>query len=418
MKLLLVFPFTPYPPDDGGRIGFFNPIKYLSRQHEVAILYLAVGTEAAAVEKLRDFCPDVFVYHRAEGSDWLRLIRGTASFPPGTAAKYWSVSAGDFIGRTIRAFKPDLVEFHHLNTAIYQRYAAGVPAILREHNVEHKVWERYSQTTSGLLERAYASWTAPRVRRYEAECVSRFERCIAVSTADAAYLQHLCPRARVEVIPSGVDTEYFFPCSDTLEQSCRMVLTGSFEWKPKQHNLRVLLTDIMPRIRARVPQATLYVVGKGVPADLVKLAGTTPGVTVAGAVMDVRPYVSQSSLVLNYLESGGGIALKVLEAMALRKPVLSNSLGCEGIRVQHGHDVYLADGVEAFAKAASMLLKDPVMCKTLATNGYDTVSAYYSWNVIAQQLTHCYHDVVTENVRTKELKGSLPHIAMAAPVRD
>lgn len=412
MKLLLIFPFTPYPPDDGGRIGFFNPIKYLSRQHELGVLYLGTDAEESAAEELRQFCSDVFVFRRSQRTEWLRLARGVISSPPGTAARYWYRAAGEFIRNTVRKFKPDLVEFHHLNTATYRTYAAEIPAILREHNVEFKVWERYSETTGGLLQKAYAGWTAPRVRRYEAESVSRFARCIVVSEADAAYLRELCPDSRIGVIPSGVDTEYFYPSSEAAEEPYRMVLTGSFAWKPKQHNLRVLLTEIMPRIRAKVLQATLYVVGKGVPADLVKLAAATPGVTVTGPVPDVRPYVRQASLVLNYLESGGGIALKVLEAMAMRKPVLSNSLGCEGINVQHGHDVYLADGVTAFADAASTLLAEKSTRERLASNGFKMVGARYSWGIVADQLTRCYEQVTAECARSRKEEARSPQGAL------
>jgi glycosyltransferase involved in cell wall biosynthesis len=173
-----------------------------------------------------------------------------------------------------------------------------------------------------------------------------------------------------------------------------MVLTGSFEWKPKQHNLRVLLSEIMPRIRTKVPGATLDIVGKGVPDDLRNLAERTPGVTVIGKVPDVRPYVWRASLVLNYLESGGGIALKVLEAMAMRRPVLSNSAGCEGIEVENRREVFLADGPEKFAAAAAYLLKDPTTRLILAKEGYRRVLEAYAWNVIAGRLEDCYQNVI------------------------
>ena len=153
----------------------------------------------------------------------------------------------------------------------------------------------------------------------------------------------------------------------------------------------------MPRIRANVPQATLCVVGKGVPEKLRKLAERTPGVTVAGTVPDVRPYVWRSSLVLNYLESGGGIALKVLEAMAMKKPVLSNSLGCEGIEVEHGREVFLADGPAEFAEAATRLLEDAATRRSLAQSGHQRVHERYSWAVIANRFHDCYQDVVAEH---------------------
>ena len=323
-------------------------------------------------------------------------LAGLCLFLRGRARSIRYPAAGELIRETIARHEPDIVEFHHLNTAVYRRYASGVPAVLREHNVEHKVWERYAESAASWAERGYAKWIAPRVRKYEAECAARFERCIVVSRADAVHLRKVSPEARIEVIPSGVDTEYFYPCPDIQGEPYQMVLTGSFEWKPKQHNLRVLLVEIMPRIRAKLPEAKLYVVGKGVPEESRRLAERTPGVTVTGTVPDVRPYVWRLSLVLNYLESGGGIALKVLEAMAMRKPVLSNSLGCEGIEVEHGREVFLADGAEEFAGAAAHLLENMPLRRSIAEAGFQAVLERYNWDVIARDLQQVYKSVLEE----------------------
>ena len=137
------------------------------------------------------------------------------------------------------------------------------------------------------------------------------------------------------------------------------------------------------------------------PDDLKRLAENMPGVTVTGPVPDVRPYVWRSSLALNYLESGGGIAVKVLEAMAMRKPVLSNSLGCEGIEVEHGRHVYLADSAEGLAEAAAYLLGDAAARSSLAENGYKRACEHYSWSVIANRFQDCYGAVVEEHARSK-----------------
>src|SRR5882724_9325226 len=121
MRLLLVFPFFPFPPNDGGRIGFFNPIKYLSRQHVVAVACLVGPQEDVAIEELKHYCSDVYIFKRP-GGDVYRLAKGLFSDPPGAAAKYWDPQAGEFIRRAIASHKPDIVEFHHLNMAAYQHF--------------------------------------------------------------------------------------------------------------------------------------------------------------------------------------------------------------------------------------------------------------------------------------------------------
>ncbi len=395
-----MFHLLPYPPDDGGRIGFFNPIKYLSRKHEVSVVCLKdANDQETSVAELRKYCVGLRTYERAKWSDPYRLLRGVAFSPPGSAAKYWDPAVGGLIAEMIRRHKSEIVEFHHLNTAAYRKFAGRLPTVLREHNVEYKVWQRYAENASGWMARSYGKWTAPRVRKYEAAAASRFDRCVVVSHADADHLRAVSPMARIEMIPSGVDTEYFHPVATAQEEPWSITLTGSFEWKPKQQSLLRLLTEVFPRIKARVPEAKLRVVGKGVPEHLKRLGRETEGVTITGQVADVRPYIARSALLINYLESGGGIALKVLEAMAMRKPVLSNSLGCEGISVKHDRDIFLADGAESFAEAAAYLLRDQSARSGLAEEGFRRVHESYSWNVVVGRLGDCYDDLVKERER-------------------
>ena len=401
-----MFPFLPYPPDDGGRIGFFNPIKYLSREHEVSVVSLTDSSELESsinIKELKGYCAELRTFQRSRWQDPHRLLRGMVLQPPGSAAKYWYPAAGELIRETIKANKPDIVEFHHLNMAIYRDFAGSVPTVLREHNVEYKVWERFARHARGLTERTYARWSASRVRSYEAEMCTRFDRCVVVSDADAAHLRAVAPQARIKVIASGVDTEYFCPATDVPEEPLSMTLTGSFEWRPRQQSLFILLTNIFPKLRAQVPKAKLYVIGKGVPEYLKRVAHGIPGVTIAGPVPDVRPYIARSALLTNYLETGGGIALKVLEAMAMRKPVLCNSLGCEGIPMRHGTDIFVADGPENFASAGAYLLENEAVRRGIAENAYRVALEKYSWKHVASQFSRCYGRVLEEHERTSSL---------------
>lgn len=400
MRILLVTHFFPYPPNDGGRLACFNPIKYLSRSHEVVLASMIEPEELQYVQEMKRYCLGVETYLRPRAFDSWRLARGLFSDPPGSASKYWDAGFETVLRDCIERYAVDVVEFEHLNTAAYRHLAKDVPCILREHNVEYKVWERHAEAERSFLEKWYVGRSVPRVRSYEAKMATRFDRCLTVSKADARCLSQISPEARVETIPLGVDPEYFYPSPEIPEEPCTMVFTGSFEWKPKQHNLRILLAEIMPRIRTITPKAKLYVVGKGVPEELRRLAERTPGVTVTGKVPDVRPYVWRSSLVLNYLESGGGIALKVLEAMAMRKPVLSNTLGCEGIEVEHGREVYLADGPEDFAVAATRLLEDPVIRECIGKEAYRKVLEQYGWGAIAPRLEQQYESVLEQHARS------------------
>ena len=281
MKIIFVTHLLPYPPDDGGKIGFYNALKYLSRHHQMVLVSLVGEGDRDNIEAMRSMCSDV-VTMVDRGWNLSRIIRGVAGTPPGTASKYFSKEFGELIRQTVKKHRADLVELQHVNTASFITYCDNsCPVILREHNVEFKVWERHAEHASRPLQRYGLRLLARRVRRFEAAMARRFAQCITVSEADERFLKEVAPEARITTIPSGVDTEYFFPCPDAVEIPFSMVLTGSFAWRPKQHNLRVLLTDIFPRIRALLPKAQLCVVGQGVPLELVKVA-EQHGVVVTG----------------------------------------------------------------------------------------------------------------------------------------
>lgn len=394
MKILFVTHFLPYPPTDGGRIGYYNPLKYLSRKHELVLVSIAGPADESNIRVLRSFCCDVLTLSDQHPHP-LRLLRGLVGSPPGTASKYLSERFGNLVAAAIRKHTPDIVELQHLNTAAYLPYCNGIPTILREHNVEYKVWERFAETAASYPRRFTLRAVAARVRRYEGTMAPKFARCITVSDADERYLRQVAPTARIVTIPSGVDCEYFTPAPVDSEIPNTMILTGSFAWKPKQHNLRVLVSEIYPRIRSKVEKARLIIVGKGVPANLRRLA-ESHGAEVVGSVPDVRPFLRSAALVLNYVEAGGGIALKVLEAMATRKPVLSNSLGCEGISVRNGDHIILADGPTGFADAAVELLSNKGRRSALAEQGYRLVQERYGSHSLVGHFEHCYQQVLDE----------------------
>jgi len=363
---------------------------------EVVLVSFADSDPGQYVDEMRRYCLDVKV-HQSRKSSYAALVRGLFKDPPGSYAKYHDPDFGKLIQSASKQWNIDLAELQCLHTSEYRLSVGHVPVILREHNVDYKLWERQAQHANSLWERTYVSLALPRIKAYEAKVAPQFDRCIMVSEADANHLRQVAPTAKIETIPSGVDTEYFVPDPTTLEEPYSIVMTGSLGWQPKQHNLRVLLTEVYPRIRKRLPNATLTIVGKGAPDELKVLARDMPGVTMTGSVPDVRPYLNRASLAINYVETGGGIALKVLEAMAMRKPVLSTSLGCEGIKVRHGEDVFLADGVEAFAEAAVLLLQNSLIRRKIAESGFKLVYRAYAWERLAAHFHDCYATVLSES---------------------
>jgi glycosyltransferase involved in cell wall biosynthesis len=299
----------------------------------------------------------------------------------------------------------DLVEFEDLRTASYRSAAGDTPTILREHNVEYLIWRRHAQHAASLAERAVSAVFARRIERYEARVASTFNRCIVVTDVEAGNLRRISPKADVHAIPSGVDTEFFRPQLGMGGAPATLTITGSFSWRPKQLNLQRLATQIFPRIRQLEPRARLVVVGRGLDQTLRRELASIEGVEIIGEVSDVRPYIARSTLMINYAQSGGGIALKVLEAMAMRKPVLANQLGCEGIEARDGVEISIARDDREFIERALSLLRDEAERGRLADRGYELVERQYAWHRIAPRFSATYEHLLAAR-RTWAGRGS------------
>ncbi len=407
MRLLFVTHMLPYPPTDGGRIATLNAIRHLSRRHEVYLASLAAPGEERHATALRQWCAGLEMVPGERWRRFARLPRAIAGGIPGTASFYYDARLAEAVRRLAHRHAAELVVLEHLNTAAYRAHAAA-PVVLREHNVEYKVWERQAEHTANPLWRSVLRTAARRIRHYEARAAGQCARCLAISRADQDLLRDIAPRARVEVIPAGIDCDYFSPCAAASEREVpfSMVVVGSFAWKPKRHNLEAIAA-LFPRIRAALPGARFTVVGKGIPPGLRRRIAAR-GIEVAGEVDDVRPYLQRAALVLNYVEVGGGIALKVLEALAMRRPVLSNALGCEGLELAPGRDLCVADTVEQFVLAARRLLCDRAERDHLAQHGHRRVLESYSCDAAGALYEQVFAEVLQDSRRPAAARVARP----------
>jgi glycosyltransferase involved in cell wall biosynthesis len=377
----------------------FNAIKYLSRRHEIALFSLSDSASPPDVEAMRNYCSEVFVCTLPSRGSGYRRVRGVFGKPPGTASTYLWRTCGEALRGFISRNQPDIIELQHLNMAAYLPYCKGNTVLLREHNTEYRIWESYAEVQDSPARRTYFRLLAGRVKDYEGRMAPRFERCICVSEADKRALEAASTDADVVSIPSGVDCEYYFPDHHVSVRPYSMVICGSFDWRPKRHNLRVLAGEIFPRIRSVLPQATLTIVGQGLSRELAEMA-TLHGADVVGAVEDVRPYLRTAALALNFVETGGGIALKVLEAMAMAKPVLSNHGGISGIDgIVPGRHAAVVSGKNEFVSLAASLLADDRRRSALAIEGHKLVRSEYCWGHLADRFDALYRGLQSQTRR-------------------
>jgi len=370
----------------------FNVIRDLrGLGHDVHVVSFAAESERRAAQELEAYCASVSVVPRPRF--W--LARGLLGEPPATLAHYFSDEMRRTLQRVAHAKSIDVIELESLHMAAYGRSLGAYPRVLRPQNVEHLIWERYAATAQIAAVRTLWRIQAARIRSYEARAVAGFANStLAVSEADRASLKAIAPQARVDVLAMGIDTEHFTPTVGAPVVPWSMVLTGSFDWAPKRANLAVLIDDVLPLICRRVPTARLSIVGKGLTGRLLAAVRTRQGVDYVGPVADVRPYIARSSVVLNYVESGSGIAIKVLEAMAMGKAVVTNVLGAEGISAISGRHLLIASTKAEFADSVTAVMLDQAIALRLGEAARNLVLSKYSSAALTRELAVYFQTIL------------------------
>jgi glycosyltransferase involved in cell wall biosynthesis len=410
MRILWVKVGGLWPLDTGGRLRSFNILAELSRRHRVSVITThAPGEDPGALRERLPRCEQVVsvpyaaVKWRSARFPFL-LMRSWASALPVDLWKCVVPGLRAEVERRLREDPPDLCIADFLFAAMNVPMGGTVPVVLFQHNVEYQIWQRLA----GLERRPWLrplfelEWRAQepvawrralleiewrKMRRYEAAACSAARLTIAVSAADRDALAANAPGAAVAAVPTGVDLDYFAP-HGTAEAPARLVFIGSMDWRPNEDAVLHFIREVLPRVRREVPAATLTVVGRNPSAEL-RSAALAAGVEVTGAVADVRPYVAAAAVAVVPLRVGGGTRLKIFEALAMRKAVVSTSVGAEGLPVADQEHLLIADGPERFAAAVVVLLRDPSRRAALGQAGRRLVERSFSWARVAQEFDDC-----------------------------
>ncbi|MBI2468907.1 MAG: glycosyltransferase [Candidatus Rokubacteria bacterium] len=399
MRILWVKMGGLWPLNTGGRLRSFHIISELSERHRVTLLTThGPGDEPEGLRRQLPRCEQVVsLPHAVPKSGSARfaiaLLRSWLSPLPVDLWKWRVAALRDEVSRLVRARAVDLCVADFLFAVPNVPLGGPVPVIFFAHNVEHMIWKRLSQVESSAWRRALLELEWRKARRCEARACARARLTIAVSAADRALLGAVAPGARVGAIPTGVDLSYFAP-NGTGEAAPRLAFTGSMDWYPNEDAVLYFMDAILPRIRHEMPQVSLTVVGRN-PTARLRAVAAEAGVRVTGTVADVRPYVAEAAIYVVPLRVGGGTRLKIFEALAMGKAVVSTGVGAEGLDLVPGTHFLRADDPAEFARAVVSLLRDPVQRKALGTAGRRLVEQGYSWSHVARAFEARCEEVVT-----------------------
>jgi polysaccharide biosynthesis protein PslH len=254
------------------------------------------------------------------------------------------------------------------------------------HNVESVIWQRLMEAETNPVKRWFIRHQWKKFEAFERWAYAAATRAIAVSQEDADRIESQFGATEVAVVDNGVDTAFFAPDPTVSRDVRRILFLGSLDWRPNQDAVRLLLDDIFPRVRAAEPQATLALVGRKPPDWLRTATADRPGVELHADVPDVRPFLHGAGLLAVPLRIGGGSRLKILEALAAGLPVVTTTVGVEGLRLMPNEHCTAADGPEAFVAALVATLREPSRALEQAARGRERVLAEYDWDRLAQQL--------------------------------
>ncbi|MGA2434716.1 MAG: glycosyltransferase family 4 protein [Bryobacteraceae bacterium] len=392
MKVLWVTFGLPNPPDCGVRLRDFHLIREVSRSARVILLSLVPHGGVTDPGELRDVCERVETWRMPRTVPPLRLLRGISvgawrNFFPGAAAR---------LGEIARAELPDVVQIEHSLLAAYRDAvppAVKCRTVISLHNVAYEQYLRFASLEHGLPTRAAYRLKSWLMRRTEARYIPRFDCCVTVSHAESALVTRLVPSVHPAVIENGVDCAVLRPLPPG---GAALLFAGMMNYPPNADAAVFFCRSILPLVRPIVPDVKLLIAGHSPPSQVKRLA-SEPGVTVAGYVEDMIPWYSQAAVTVAPLRAGGGTRLKILESMALGRPVVSTTIGCEGLEVEHNRHILIADTPERFAACVTRLLLDAALRERIAAEARRLVEERYNWPAIGKRLLDVYDGLAQES---------------------
>lgn len=392
MKILIIDEEFPFPLNTGKRIRSFNLAKALTSFHDVS--YLAYGLSGSdaflSLEKNKITPYPVTPRDRRKSGPgfYLRLLLNLFSPLPYIVTSHYSKAFEGRLKELLEEGVYDIIICEWTPYAIFLKDLQKAKKIIVAHNIESRIWERYRSEERNPLKKLYTAIQEKKIKRFERECFHWADGATAVCDGEARQINDYGVAYRVEVIENGVDVEYFSPQEEDIDHNM-LVFTGSMDWRPNQDAVDYFVAEILPRIRERVPSITAVFVGRNPPKSILKL-GKLDGVIVTGTVEDVRPFIARAGVYVVPLRIGGGSRIKILEALAMKKPVVSTSVGAEGLRVKPGEDIIIVDRAEEFAEAVVSCLGDTDLSRGLGEKGRMLVEKYYRW----QELGKKYNDYI------------------------
>jgi sugar transferase (PEP-CTERM/EpsH1 system associated) len=403
MKILMITHFVPYPPTSGALQRNYNLLREIAKVHEV---YLVTLTQKAllpdekaledAVKHVSTLCKSVSVFDIPSDKNALSwytlLMMNVFSIFPYSTSRFYSRKMEREIRNVLKNNSIDLIHVDTIDLARYTEKITEIPVVLNHHNVESELLFRRAVHEKNLFAKLYVNIQAKKLQRYEQRMIPMFNANIAVSSRDEETIKSMNKSGYTALVPNGTDTVFFSPSK--AEQECSIIFAGGLNWLPNADAMIHFCKDILPKVREKVPGVIMNIIGTNPPKELIKLSENDSSIKIWGFVSDIREYMAKAAVHVVPLRIGGGTRLKILDALAMGKAIVSTSIGAEGLDLVDGKDILLADTDEIFAQKVIALLNNKELRMSLSNNGRANVEKKYAWNVIGPLLLDVYSNIV------------------------
>jgi polysaccharide biosynthesis protein PslH len=402
MKILWVKHGKLLPVDTGGNIRTFNILRHLASRHDVALIsfYSGKHTPAYAGELRQHFPESIVIWTGApEDSDGIfkqgmhYIVRAGSSVPY-AVSKFTTREVRQIVKRQLNSRQFDVAVCDFLAASLNFPKQLNTSTVLFQHNVEASIWQRQAECEKRWLKRLVFTMEAAKMRRFEASAIKRFHHVIAVSEVDRKLMIRMAPQ-NITVVPTGVDLQQFRAAKNSpAALRHEVVFLGSMDWEANVDGVIYFCEEIWPRVLSNTPDAKFRIVGRNPHRSVKRLA--CDSVEVTGTVPSVIEYLRSAAVVVVPLRIGGGTRLKIYEAMAMGKAIVSTTIGAEGLDVHGGQDIILSDGPEDFARQIINLLDDQPTRERLGRAAIQTASKY-DWSSIADQFEKVLRQISMDN---------------------
>jgi glycosyltransferase involved in cell wall biosynthesis len=377
MRILFLSPWHPYPPDNGARLRIFHILKGLSEAHEITLMTFAEKDRLHSRSELERMCRKVIILPKKDyDSRSRKAILGYLISKPRVLVDRYVPEMAQLIDNELSRGEYDLVIASNIYMADYIERSSGVPAIFEE--AEVGVFTDAVSKSGSLMKRTRSQLTLSKLQSYFQDRLPHFEYCTVVSNEEKELLGNLVPNYKnIQVIPNGVSLTSYEPVHQNPEEG-KLLFTGSLTFEPNLQAMKWFAREVLPLVKQSRPDVQLIITGDHGGNNTF---GDT-SISFSGYVDDIRPLIASAWISIAPIFSGGGTRLKILEAFGLKTPVIATSKGAEGLEVQHGKHILIADTPGAFARETIRLLNDAKLRAEIALNAYQLTREKYDWSVI------------------------------------